>query len=201
MSLRALSFRSLLAFGLIALPALAAGPAPKAPAPKPGGDCWRPVPVAVLAPQAGVTAHTFTKTAPREAKETAVLDGDLHLAITHWGCRFIMLTFRLESKALPDLSKNVPAGYLEAARQIRHLAKLKARTGFNLEGAARALEAAAKHPKGLAYSRPVSIPGSRLDKVTVQGGGPSKGGNDLAFEFMRPLPKKKQPMKKQPLKK
>lgn len=194
MSLRTLSARSLLAFGLLALPVLQAGQAPKAPASKPGGHCWRPLPKAVLtAPQAGLVSDTFKKTAAREAMETAVLDDGTTLTITHWGCRTLMLTFRLETKALPDFSKNVPAGYLEAARQLRRLAALKAHTGFNLEKAAAALEADVKRTKGLVYIRPVAIPGSGQDKVTVQGAGPAQGkaGNYLAFEFMRPLQKKR----------
>jgi hypothetical protein len=194
MNLRALSVRSLLAFGLIALPVLHAGQAAKAPAPKPGDHCWRPIPKPILtAPQAGLVSDTFKKTAAREAMETTVLDGGATLTITHWGCRALMLTFRLEAKGLPDFSKNVPAGYLEATRQLRHLATLKARTGFNLEKAAAALEADVKRTKGLAYIRPVSIPGSGQDKVTVQGAGAvqGKGVNYLAFEFMRPLQKKK----------
>ena len=191
MRLRALSVRSLLALGLAALPAF--GAAPKAPA-KAAGACGRPVPQAVLkAPQAGLVSDTFKKTAEREATETAVLDGGATLTITHWGCRAVMLTFRLEAKGLPDFSKDVAGGYREAARQLRHLATLKARTGFNLEKAAAALEAEAKRAKGLAYIRPAFIPGAGKDQVTVQGAGPvaGKGVNFLAFEFMRPLQKKK----------
>lgn len=191
MRLRDLTVPSLLAFGLAALQA---APAPKAPSPKPGGHCLRPVPAPILkAPQAGVASDTFKKTGDREASETAVLEGGATLAITHWGCRAVMLTFRLEAKGLPDYSKDVTGGYQEAARQLRRLAGLKARTGFNLEKAAAALEAEAKRTKGLAYIRPAFIPGAGKDQVTVQGAGPvaGKGVNFLAFEFMRPLQKKK----------
>ncbi len=194
MRLRALPVRTLLALGLAVLPALQAAPAPKTPAPKPGDHCLRPLPKPVLtAPQAGVASDAFKKTAAREATETAVLDGGATLTITHWGCRAVMLTFRLEAKGLPDFSKDVAGGYREAARQLRHLATLKARTGFNLEKAAAALEAEAKRAKGLAYIRPAFIPGAGKDQVTVQGAGPvaGKGVNFLAFEFMRPLQKKK----------
>jgi len=194
MRLRALSVRILLALGLAALPSLQAAPPPKAPAPKPGGHCLRPIPKPVLtAPQAGVGSDTFKKTAAREATETAVLDGGATLTITHWGCRAVMLTFRLEAKGLPDFSKDVAGGYQEAARQLRRLAALKARTGFNLAKAAAALDAEAKRTQGLAYIRPTFIPGAGKDQVTVQGAGavPGKGINYLAFEFMRPLQKKK----------
>ncbi len=191
MRLRALTVFSFLAFGLTVLQA---SPAGKAPASKPGGQCLRPVPAPVLkAPQAGVASDSFKKTAAREAMETAVLDGGATLTITHWGCRAVMLTFRLEAKGLPDYSKDVAGGYQEAARQLRRLAGLKAQTGFNLEKAAAALEAEAKRTKGLAYIRPAFIPGSGKDQVTVQGAGAvsGKGVNYLAFEFMRPLQKKK----------
>lgn len=193
MNLRALSLRTFFVLGLLSLPVLLAGQTPKASAAKPGDHCYRPIPKAILASQAGVVSHTFKHTAAREAMETATLDGGVNLSITHWGCRATMLTITVEAKSLPDLSKDVSGGYLEAARQIRHLAALKARTGFNLERAARALEVAAKRSKGLAYIRPVSIPGSAKDKVTVQGAGPNraKTANDLTFEFMRPLQKKK----------
>jgi hypothetical protein len=194
MRLRALSVRTLLALGLAALPSLQAAPAPKAPAAKPGGHCLRPIPRPVLtAPQPGVASDTFKKTSAREATETAVLDGGATLTITHWGCRAVMLTFRLEAKGLPDFSKDVAGGYQEAVRQLRRLAALKAQTGFNLEKAAAALEAEAKRTKGLAYIRPAFIPGAGKDQVTVQGAGavPGKGVNYLAFEFMRPLQKKK----------
>ena len=190
MRLPALSVRSLLALGLAALPAF--GAAPKAPA-KAAGACGRPVPQAVLkAPQAGLVSDTFKKTAEREATETDTLDGGATLTITHWGCWAVMLTFRLESKGLPDYGKDVAGGYQEAARQLRRLAALKARTGFNLEKAAAAVEAEAKGGKGLAYIRPAAIPGSGRDQVTVQGAGPAgKNGNFLAFELMRVLPRKK----------
>lgn len=191
MRLRDVIIPTFVAFGLAALQA---APPAKAPAPKPGGHCLRPVPVPVLkAPQAGVASDTFKMTGDREASETAVLEDGATLAITHWGCRAVMLTFRLEAKGLPDYSKDVVGGYQEAARQLRRLAGLKARTGFNLEKAAAALEAEAKRTKGLAYIRPAFIPGGGKDQVTVQGAGPvvGKGANFLAFEFMRPLQKKK----------
>lgn len=192
MSLRPLSFRTLMILGLAALPVLRAG----APAPAPGRTCARPAPAPVLKAQAGLSALAFQAVSDHEATESAVLDGSTTLAITHWGCRDLMLTIGIESKGLPDLTKDVPAGYREAAAQIRRLAALKANTGFNLEKAAAVLEAEAKKAKGLSYIRPVTIPGSPMDRVTVQGYSQGKAGTRLTFEFMRILPRKKHPKKK-----
>lgn len=194
MNLRTLSFRTLLAFGLATLPGLRAGMPPLAAAPE--LDCARPKPTPVLRPEAGVTAHSFKVLSGHEATESAVLDGSLALTITHWGCQDLMLTFSVASKTLPDLSKDVPAGYRAAAAQIRRLAALKARTGFNLARAAEVLEARAKHPKGLAYIRPIVIPGAPKDRITVQGYSHDAAGTRLTFEFMRILPRKKHGVKK-----
>lgn len=194
MSLRIQSFRFLLALGLAGLPVLQAGPAPQAPAPT--RRCARPVPAPVLKAQAGLSALAFQAVSDHEATESAVLDGGTTLSITHWGCQDLMLTFAFESKALPDLTKDVPAGYREAAAQLRRLIALKADTGFNLVKAAEALEAEARKAKGLAYVRPVPIPGSPKDRVTVQGFSKGKTGTRLSFEFMRLLPRKKHPKKK-----
>ena len=194
MNARILSFRTLLVLALAALPGLHAG-AP-APAPAPERRCARPVPAPVLTPEAGVTNHTFKALSDHEATESALLDGNLSMTITHWGCQDLMLTFAVEGKALPDFTKDVQAGYRDAAGQIRRLAALKARTGFNLEKAAAALEAAAKKPKGLAYIRPIAIPGAPMDRITVQGYSKGTLGTRLTFEFMRILPRKKHGVKK-----
>ncbi len=194
MNPRALSFRTLLVLALAALPGLHAGT--PAPAAAPVRRCARPAPVPVLKPEAGVTHHTFKVLSDHEATERAVLDGGLTLTITHWGCQDLMLTFTVEGKALPDLTKDVQAGYRDAAGQIRRLAALKARTGFNLEKAAAALAAAAKKPKGLAYIRPIVIPGAPKDRITVQGYSKGTLGTRLTFEFMRILPRKKHGVKK-----
>ncbi|HEX9082753.1 MAG TPA: hypothetical protein VF768_10765 [Holophagaceae bacterium] len=187
MSLRALSFGTLLALGLASLPGLHAG------APAPERRCARPVPAPVLKAQAGLSGLTFQAVSDHEATEGAILDGTTSLSITHWGCQDLMLTFAVESKTLPDQTRDVPAGYREAASQIRRLISLKANTGFNLEKAAAALEAQAKKAKGLAYVRPVGIPGAPMDHVTVQGYSHGKLGTRLTFEFLRVLPRKKHP--------
>jgi hypothetical protein len=189
MSFRALSLRTLLAVGLATLPGLRAGTPAAAPAPE--RHCARPVPVPVLKAQPALSSLHFQPLSDHEAKETAVLDGSVALTITHWGCQDLMLTFALESKGMPDFTKNVPAGYREAASQIRRLIALKAKTGFNLEKAAAVLEAEAKKDKGIAYFHPISIPGTKMDKITVQGSSKGKTGNRLVFEFLRVLPRKK----------
>jgi hypothetical protein len=193
MNVRILSFRTLLVLALAALPGLHAGT--PAPAAAPERRCARPVPAPVLTPEAGVASHSFKALSDHEATERAVLDGGLTLTITHWGCQDLMLTFTVEGKSLPDLTRDAQAGYREAAAQIRRLVALKARTGFNLEKAAAALEADAKHPKGLAYIRPVVIPGAPKDRVTVQGYSKGTLGTRLTFEFMRILPRKKHVVK------
>lgn len=158
-----------------------------ATAPKP---CLRSAPRPVFGDkQPGVTACTFAKPAKslpgaREAVETAALaTGDM-VTVSHWGCRFFILTFDVASKARLSVGSSPAAGYLEAAKVIRQLDALQVKTGFNLEKAAKALEGAAKNPK-VAYVTPVAL--GAKESVAVKTAGPTedKTRGHVQFEFMR----------------
>lgn len=161
------------------------------PAPTASKSCLRSVPKPIFGDNLpGVTAHTFTKPAKalpdaREATETAVLASGDSVTVSHWGCRFFILTFDVASKARLSTPMTFPAqGYLEAAKAIRQLDALKVKTGFDLEKAAKALEAAAKNPK-VALITPVSLGGKASVAVKALGPTEDKTKGHVQFELMR----------------
>ena len=159
-----------------------------------GNPCPRPEPRPIITKgQAGVKAHAFTKAADKdsqktEATETLELESGDSIKITHWGCKFIMVGFECESKARLSMPTGVAAGYLEAVKVLRQLIAVKARVGFDLEKAAKALEAQAKDPK-VSYVKPVPLAKGSRDQITVKGAGPNtaKTAGRVEFEFMRKL--------------
>jgi hypothetical protein len=137
----------------------------------------------------GVLSHSFVKSTKndpnsRTAMETAVLASGDTVTVNHWGCRFFILTFDFASKERAPVKVFPAQGYLEAAQAIRQLIALKVKTGFNLDKAAKALEAAAKNPK-VALIVPVSLGGKDNVAVKEVGLTEDKTKGHVQFEFMR----------------
>lgn len=157
-----------------------------------GNPCGRPAPKPIVAEgQAGVKAHSFKKTASKEknskeATETLELASGEAIKITHWGCKYTMVTFHVESKALLSMGTGVAAGYQEAAKALRALGAVQAKVGFDLEKAAKALEATALDPK-VANITPVPLGKGSKEQISVKGAGsnPAKTAGFVDFEFMR----------------
>ncbi len=167
-------------------PAHGQAPAPMAPKP-----CLRSVPKPIFGGNLpGVTSHAFAKPAKalpdaREATETAVLASGDSVTVSHWGCRFFILTFDVASKARLTTPMTFPAqGYLEAAKVIRQLDALKVKTGFDLGKAAKVLEEAAKNPK-VALIAPVPLGGKASVAVKAVGPTADKTMGHVQFELMR----------------
>lgn len=152
--------------------------------------CPRAVPKPIFGTSlTGVSSQTFAKPAKtqigaREAVETAVLASGDSVTVNHWGCRFFILTFDVASKERLSMKTGPAEAYLEAAKVLRQLDALKAKTGFNLEKAAKALEQAAKNPK-VALVVPVSLGGKETVAVKATGTAEDKTKGHVQFELMR----------------
>jgi hypothetical protein len=177
-----------LATGLVAQTKPSGHGQPAAPSAR--KPCPRAVPKPVFGSGLpGVSSQTFAKPAKtligaREAVETAVLASGDSVTVNHWGCRFFILTFDVASKERLSLKAGPVEAYLEAAKVLRQLDALKAKTGFNLEKAAKALEQAAKNPK-VALVVPVSLGGKDTVAVKAAGTGEDKTKGHVQFELMR----------------
>jgi hypothetical protein len=142
----------------------------------PDADCTRSEPAPLFAgtsPQ--VQRHTFQAVSPHDAVERFRIDGGIDVMVKHGGCEYVVVTLQFRGP-LPGAGNP----YATAARQLRVLRKDGAQIPFQLDAAARTLDAQALRSPRPAFGTeyPVDGDGDAPLQAGVKVDGAHRGARD-----------------------
>ncbi|MBR7800668.1 hypothetical protein [Undibacterium fentianense] len=123
-----------------------------------GDDCPLDQPKAILENKApNVKTYRVKTIGAHEIQEVFTLTSGETFHVKSWGCEYVVLTIRFESRNLPYQKLSLNTMAQSASIALRKLATLHPNTIFNLNAAANALERAIKQRLLREVDEPITI--------------------------------------------